>query len=247
MRFRVSRARSCLGEAFADGDREALRRRLSWDGVAVSGGGGAGGAGSGADPAMRAGWWRRRSRRAGATARPADAARIPFAVLWQPWLDAVVDGELLAGLDAPASPAGPRRARAGAPQRLAQAGELAAYAMFEKAARRPPEAAHDAFCAQILAGGGWMLYAAHPVLLRQAVGLVLDWRASAGAVRAPGRRLPALAHTFAGGRMLGEVVAIGPGERPSPRRPQGPKLEFAVGAVVVYKPRDLATEALSPS
>jgi lantibiotic modifying enzyme/GNAT superfamily N-acetyltransferase len=238
--------------AFADGDETALLRRLSWDGIAP-------GAAAAALAAPREATARpgdeevlmiaRFEAAAGAASAIPDAdTTLPFVALWRPWLEAARDGELLAALGAAgiADPARTALERA-LLARLAQAGELAAYEMFDRvrAAARAASGIHDAFRAQLLAGALRDLYAAYPLLLRQSVRLALDWR---DATLELARRLTAdraaLAAAFGGGAALGEVreiAALDSDPHHGGRRVL--RLDFASGVRAVYKPRDVAMEA----
>ncbi len=238
--------------AFADGDLAALRRRLSWDGIAT-------GAACAAladpreataqpdlDEALLIDRFEAAAR---ATTAVADAdTTLPFAVLWRPWLAAARDGDLVAALLA-AGVAEPARValESALLARLAQAGELAVYEMFERVRGAAGDASgiHDAFCGQLLAGGLRDLYAAFPVLLRQSVALALDWREAALELA---RRLAAdraaLESAFGGGAALGEareIAVLDSDPHHGGRRVL--RLDFASGPRVVYKPRGVAMEA----
>ena len=242
--------------AYALGDADALRQRLAWDDLtpelAAAALGPAGEPGP-LDPLPA--WLAQATAflglgsdlRGGAPAL--DLSDLPFAELWQPWVE-----RALAALGADGRGATiPARSRArlayGLAQELARIGGLAAHAALSAtAAKDAASGRYRRFVDDTLAAGLLPLYERFPVLLRQSWTLVESWRD--GLLELAERHTTdrgALEERFGAagqeGVRLGGLVEV---ERLASDRHEGGRgvfrLAFEHGANIVYKPRSLAAE-----
>lgn len=246
-------------DAFALGDGDALRRRLSWDGwderralAALT------------NPGVPASEWPAwlnpflaecgAAARLDAAERDAAIAALglapepPFVEVW--WaLARAGERALAADPEGEAIEAGARRDLERAlVVELAAAGELTLFARFTTfLARRAPAAggsAYAAFVREQLEGGLADTFESYPVLARQLATLASTWLASSRELLARLRQdRDALAAAF-GLAPLGALAGVTTGL--SDRHDGGRRvlrLRFASGAQVVYKPRDVGLEA----
>jgi lantibiotic modifying enzyme len=252
--------------AFARGDRDALLRRLAWDGIdpqvaaAALADWRAGSGAPGAAQVKLLAAVARAARRSGgrAAGAPPPAPPVtspehddpsscgPFEELWRPWLAAA---SALVSKEGP-----PRGWTAGAWQehgnlllrRLEIASRPTVLELLAGERRRDssPGAARR-LCRRLLGSGLAAFYRDAPVLLRRSAGLALDWAAAAAELTArldADRR--ALAAAFGDGRNLGELAAVARlGADPHHGGRQVLRLDFTGGVSVAYKPRGVGLES----
>ena len=246
----VARVADAWARAFAAGDREALSRRLLWDGIEPARALARVAAAPAPGPPGRPDWFERLERldlvgrdlRA-AEARP-ELAGVPFAELWRPWTAAALGPLRSARRDGVGVPEGAFAGLAeGLGRDLARISERAAYEAYT-AVREGRPGDYAAFVERQLEAGLMPLYEAYPLLLRQTLALVGGFQDA----------LLELLERWVADRAVLERACGGPRGRwvglqrlPSDRHAGGRqvfRLVFDSGPGLVYKPRGVEPEAL---
>jgi|CXWL01.1.fsa_nt_gi lantibiotic modifying enzyme len=177
-----------------------------------------------------------------------DLAAVPFRELWTPWVLGARDrvGAVDPGL---LSAAALEQLLVQLARDLGALGERAAYELFaaERDAAEVPSGVYQRFIRHLLTSGLVPLYREFPVLLRQMATCTAQWVAATRELltRLAADRDALAARFGAPGAPLGsvaEVLALAADRHRGGRRVLG--LRFAGGVRVVYKPRSVALEAV---